>query len=59
VTATILTNTMVFTHLNYEALFSHMPHIRKETTSKTSWSKAQLKAALAAVISGRKIQEIG
>jgi hypothetical protein len=54
----MLTNVMAFTHLSYEALSSHIPHIRKEKISKTSWSQAQLKAALAGVTSGRKIRQI-
>jgi hypothetical protein len=50
---------MVITHLSFEVLSSQMSHIRKGTTSKTSCSQAQLKAALDAVRSGRKIWEIG
>jgi hypothetical protein len=52
-------NTMVITHLRYEAFSSQMPHIRKKTISKASWSQDQLKTALTAVRSGRKIREIG
>jgi hypothetical protein len=49
VIATILTNTMVIIHLQYEAFSSQIPHIRKKTTLKSSWSHDQMKAALATV----------
>jgi hypothetical protein len=60
VIATILTNKIVISHLRYMKRFLHRCLIsEKRTTSKASWSQDQLKAALAAVRSGRKIREIG
>jgi hypothetical protein len=49
---------MFITRLCYEAFSSQMSRIWKETTSKNFWSQDRLKAALAAVRSGRKLLEI-
>jgi hypothetical protein len=49
----IVTNIVVIKHLRYEAFSSQMLLIRKKTSSKESWSHGQLKAAFAAVSSGR------